>query len=61
MPTYEFKCPLCLATYTEIRSINDPQIVTDCENCKVPLTKQFGSPGVTFKGSGFYATDKKSS
>lgn len=59
MPTYEYKCPLCQGKYTEVRGMNDSQTITDCENCKVPLIKQFGSPTITFSGSGFYSTDKK--
>ena len=50
---------MCQSKYTEVRSINDAQVITDCDNCKVSLIKQFGSPTITFSGSGFYSTDKK--
>lgn len=59
MPTYEYKCPLCHQAYTEVRGIMEEQKLIKCDNCKVDLIRQFGTPTVTFNGSGFYATDKK--
>ena len=34
--------------------------LTVCPSCEGPLRKVFGNVGVTFKGSGFYATDSRS-
>jgi len=40
--------------------MNDAQIKTQCDNCKVDLIRVFGVAAVTFNGEGFYANDKKS-
>lgn len=59
MPTYEYRCPICLLTVVVMKSMNDETEET-CDNCNVSLIKQFSSPTITFNGSGFYSTDKKS-
>jgi len=59
MPVYEYKCPLCQATYTESRGITADEVIKQCENCKVDYIRVFNTPVVTFNGSGFYANDKK--
>lgn len=58
IPTYEYKCPLCKADYSEIRGILEQEKKTQCDNCKVDYIRVFSAPRVTFNGSGFYANDK---
>ena len=59
MPIYDYNCPLCNAKYTETRGISEAETIKQCEYCKVDYIRVFNTPAVTFKGSGFYATDKK--
>lgn len=58
MPTYEYYCTNG-HEYLEVRSIHADQIRTECAECGLQLIQRIGSLGITFKGSGFYATDKK--
>ena len=59
MPTYEYACPGGHIT-TDRRSIHDDNEPTECKECGGSLTQVIGSLGVSFKGSGFYTTDKRS-
>ena len=63
MPLYEYQCEACGSRFEKIRKFSDPPLEV-CDKCgKGPVTKQFSSPAIQFKGSGFYITDypKKSS
>lgn len=58
MPTYEYRCVKCAVTIIEERTMSqtsDPDICLDCGERMIRLYN-FGA--VTFKGSGFYRTDK---
>ena len=57
MPRYEYQCANG-HTHIETRSIHDDREPTKCNQCGEPLTQKLGAIGVTFKGSGFYSTDK---
>ena len=57
MPLYEYQCANG-HTHIETRSIHDDREPTNCDQCGKPLTQKLGAIGVTFKGSGFYSTDK---
>jgi putative FmdB family regulatory protein len=59
MPTYEYVCRNCGHRFDVVQSIHsDPLKV--CPNCGEPqLRKVFAPPAISFKGSGFYATDSK--
>ncbi len=59
MPTYSYACTACDHAFDTVQSIHDSAL-TECPECAGPLRKQFGSVGVTFKGSGFYRTDSRS-
>ncbi|HRL50523.1 MAG TPA: zinc ribbon domain-containing protein [Propioniciclava sp.] len=60
MPTYEYRCANCGADLeVQQRFTDDP--LTVCPTCQGPLHKVFSAVGVVFKGSGFYATDNRSS
>jgi len=58
MALYEYKCKSCDASVTVSRGIADKEEVPQCSTCKTPLNRVYSSLGVTFKGSGFYSTDK---
>ena len=61
MPIYEFECTndLCEANlrYEKELKINEPHDV-ECGFCHEPMRKIYSSFGISFKGSGFYSTDK---
>ncbi len=59
MPTYSYACTACSHAFDVVQSIHDSAL-TECPECTGPVRKQFGSVGVTFKGSGFYRTDSRS-
>ncbi len=60
MPTYEYGCTAC-GQHIEVfqRFSEDP--LTTCGVCGGALRKVFHPAGIVFKGSGFYATDSRSS
>ncbi len=56
MPTYEYRCRDCGHTFDVVQAmIDDP--LTVCPVCGGELRKVFAPPAISFKGSGFYATD----
>ena len=59
MPTYEYACKSCGQHLEVVQSFKDDAL-TECPACNGPLRKVFGSIGITFKGSGFYKTDSRS-
>lgn len=64
MPTYEYQCKKCGATFDVFQSIKDrPLTRTACEACgKTQPVRRLVSAGggILFKGSGFYETDYRS-
>ncbi len=56
MPTYEYACKSCGHTFEIVQSMKDDSL-TVCPECGGQLRKVFGAPAISFKGSGFYATD----
>ena len=61
MPVYEYRCKECGYEFDKHQSFSEARL-TDCPTCeaKGALRKVFGNVGVTFKGSGFYRTDSRS-
>ena len=60
MPTYSYRCKNCDYAFDIHQEFADPTL-TQCPSCgEERLRKVFGTVGVTFKGSGFYATDSRS-
>jgi len=62
MPTYEYECEACGHTFEKFQSIKARPLKT-CPSCgKRKVRRLLGTGGaVIFKGSGFYATDYRSS
>jgi putative FmdB family regulatory protein len=56
MPTYEYTCRDCGHTFDIVQSMVDEPL-TMCPECGGSLRKVFAPPAISFKGSGFYATD----
>jgi len=60
MPVYAYRCESCGVHFERQQSFNDPPLKR-CPECnKNSLRKVIGPVGVVFKGSGFYATDNRS-
>jgi putative FmdB family regulatory protein len=57
MPIYEYVCPNEHLTIDK-RSIHDDNEPTKCAECDQPLIQKISGFGLSFKGSGFYGTDK---
>lgn len=61
MPTYEYECKKCGDCFEEFQSMS-AEPLKKCKKCKGNLRRLIGSgAGIIFKGSGFYATDYRSS
>ena len=58
MPTYEYVCKACGHLFEIVRSMNDEPL-TECPECGGELRKVFAAPAISFRGSGFYATDHR--
>ncbi len=56
MPTYEYVCKSCGHLFEIVQSMRDASL-TECPECGGVLRKVFAPPAISFKGSGFYATD----
>ena len=60
MPTYAYACKECGHAFDIFQSFSE-NTLSECPQCSGVLRKKFGNVGVTFKGSGFYRTDSRSS
>ncbi len=58
MPTYEYVCKSCGHLFEIVQSMKDDPL-TECLECGGELRKVFAPPAISFKGSGFYATDHR--
>lgn len=58
MPLYTYICPECDEVFDVIKHMTDPD--PPGHNCgyKGVLARKYDVPGITFRGSGFYHTDK---
>ena len=60
MPVYAYRCESCGIQFERHQSFSDSALKR-CPECnKNSLRKVIGPVGVVFKGSGFYATDNRS-
>lgn len=57
-PLYEYKCPQCSEIVSKSRSMSDRDNPVWCGDCLVQAIRQISPVNATFKGSGFYTTDK---
>ena len=60
MPTYQYRCTACSKELEAVQKFSDPALTT-CPSCSGDLRKVYSAVGVVFKGSGFYATDSRTS
>ena len=61
MPVYHHRCKECEYDFTEHQSFDDAPITT-CPKCgHETVHKVYSAVPITFKGSGFYRTDKGAS
>jgi putative FmdB family regulatory protein len=61
MPTYEYRCKDCGHELEAVQSFDDDAL-TECPACGGDqLKKRFGAVGISFKGSGFYKNDSRTS
>ncbi len=60
MPTYTYACSQCERRFEAVQSIHDAAL-TECTECGGSVRRVISAVGVTFKGSGFYRTDSRSS
>lgn len=58
MPTYEYACKNCGETLEVFQSFADKPLKKHAE-CGGELKRVLHPRGIVFKGSGFYATDKR--
>lgn len=58
MPTYEYECPGCGGRVEQTRGFNEDQAAPTCGDCILEMKRIYRAPNVTFKGVGFYSTDK---
>lgn len=56
MPIYEYKCEKCDHQFELIQKFSDSP-VSECPLCGGKVRKIISSPGIMFKGSGWYVTD----
>lgn len=60
MPTYEYACRKCGEHLEVVQSFRDEPL-QECPVCGGELRKVFSPVGISFKGSGFYRNDSRSS
>ena len=56
MATYEYECPGDGEIITITRPIDEEEGVYMCTVCTSTLRRVYTTPGVQFRGSGFYST-----
>jgi putative FmdB family regulatory protein len=56
VPIYEYQCDSCGYQFEVKQSIKDAPL-SICERCGKSLRRLISSPGIMFKGSGWYVTD----
>ena len=61
MPTYEYQCDECGNRFEQFQNMSDAP-VESCPQCGGKVRRLIGTgAAVIFKGSGFYATDRRTS
>ncbi len=60
MPIYEYECDICGAHYERRQSFYD-NTTPPCPHGHAQAHRIYSTPGVVFKGSGWYVTDSRKS
>ena len=60
MPLYEYRCRSCNHQFEIQQSFSDDAL-TVCPECQGDLRKVFNPVGISFRGTGFYKNDSRSS
>ena len=55
---YQYKCNQCNTELEVERSIHDEERAPTCIDCHGTMARVWNSPGIEFKGRGFYVNDK---
>jgi putative FmdB family regulatory protein len=58
MPLYTYLCPECRKVFDIEKAMSDPHPTTHVCGFEGELGRVFSPPAITFRGSGFYSTDK---
>jgi putative FmdB family regulatory protein len=58
MPIYEYACPTCGITFERRQSFHDTNIPA-CPHWHEGSQRRYGTPGIIFKGFGWYVTDNR--
>jgi putative FmdB family regulatory protein len=61
MPVYTYVCDNCGVRFERHQKFSDKPLIRCPECAEISLRKVFTPVGIVFKGSGFYATDHRSS
>jgi putative FmdB family regulatory protein len=56
MPTYDYACIECDTNKEVSRGFNDNEVIPPCPKCGYNMTRVWNTPGIQFKGGGFYST-----
>ena len=57
MPVYVYVCPKCSDAKQVSRPIDAEEKIPTCDTCQIQLVREYRF-GLSFKGTGFYTTDK---
>jgi putative FmdB family regulatory protein len=60
MPLYEYGCEACKKVHEIIQKFSDAPL-TECPDCKGPMSKLISRSSFALKGTGWYTTDYKRS
>jgi putative FmdB family regulatory protein len=60
MPLYEYQCEDCGVRFERLQRAGEQKLKI-CPECGGVLYRPIQSPGIIFKGSGFYVTDNRRS
>jgi len=52
-PIYEFKCTACNAPKPVSASMSEDVHSPICDNCMIPMARDYSAPGIIFKGEGW--------
>lgn len=59
MPTYDFTCMVCMGTKPVTSPIDEELRTPNCDQCQIPMQRNWQAPTIVFKGSGFAVNDLK--